>query len=130
MGAEMGCAVVFAGPLKHAGFPITGGTRIILVLFLYIEDFHYGPFLQKAIQEQLEQSGVVSTLRNRQQQEKEEDSSRTVIPAALEEESSGGGEGEVDPDVLPSGDRKGGYVVYRQTVELVNMLQKSDVITD
>lgn len=132
MGAEMGCAVVFAGPLKHAGFPITGGTRVILVLFMYIEDFHYGPFLQKAIQEQqqLEQPGVVSTSRNHQQQEKEEGSSRTVIPAALEEESSGGGEGEVDPDVLPSGDRKGGYVVYRQTVELVNMLQKSDVITD
>ena len=48
MDAEVGHAVAFAGPLKHAGYPITKGVRMILVLFLYVEDFHYGPYLTKA----------------------------------------------------------------------------------
>ena len=32
--AEMGHAVAFAGPLRHAGYPISAGTRFILVLFM------------------------------------------------------------------------------------------------
>ena len=36
--AEIGKAVMFAGPLKHAGFPISKGVRNILVLFLYVEN--------------------------------------------------------------------------------------------
>jgi hypothetical protein len=28
--AEVGCAVAFAGPLRHAGYPIVAGTRTIL----------------------------------------------------------------------------------------------------
>lgn len=40
--ADIGCACAFAGPLRHAGYPITRGTRYILVLFCYVEDFPYG----------------------------------------------------------------------------------------
>ena len=40
--AAAGHAVAFAGPLWHCGHPISGGTRHILVLFLYVEGFDYG----------------------------------------------------------------------------------------
>lgn len=43
--ADIGQAVAFAGPLRHAGHPITGGTRMILVLFMYVEGFNYGKLL-------------------------------------------------------------------------------------
>jgi len=46
--AEVGQAVAFAGPLKHAGYPTTKGVRVILVLFLYVEGYHYGPYLNQA----------------------------------------------------------------------------------
>jgi hypothetical protein len=127
--AEVGKAVVFAGPLKHAGFPISRGTRVILVLFMYVENYHYGPFLQKAIQQQ--KNG-----QDEQRREGEADTARRqqagevavmVVQNNGDEESSGGGDYD---GLLSSGGKKGGYVVYRQTVELVNMLQKSDVATD
>lgn len=31
---DAGCAVAFAGPLRHGGAPVTAGARMILVLFL------------------------------------------------------------------------------------------------
>ena len=34
--ADAGQAVAFAGPMRHAGFPITSGTRVILVVFMYV----------------------------------------------------------------------------------------------
>eukprot|EP01046_Picozoa_sp_COSAG06_P059741 COSAG06_NODE_12461_length_1378_cov_3.037529_2_plen_117_part_00 len=40
--ADIGHACAFAGPLRHAGYPITRGTRFILVLFCYVEGFAYG----------------------------------------------------------------------------------------
>ncbi len=40
--ADIGCACAFAGPLRHAGYPITRGTRYILVLFCYVDNFPYG----------------------------------------------------------------------------------------
>jgi hypothetical protein len=40
--AAAGHACAFAGPLRHAGYPITRGTRVILVLFCYVEGFPYG----------------------------------------------------------------------------------------
>ena len=43
-----GCAFAFAGPLRHGGHPISHGVRIILVLFLYIENYAYGPLLGHA----------------------------------------------------------------------------------
>eukprot|EP01050_Picozoa_sp_SAG11_P010226 SAG11_NODE_1013_length_6187_cov_15.834593_4_plen_82_part_00 len=42
-----GHAVAFAGPLRHAGFPITRGCRVILVLFLYVEGWAYGDLVHK-----------------------------------------------------------------------------------
>lgn len=118
--AEIGKAVVFAGPLKHAGYPISRGTRVILVLFMYVENYHYGPFLQRSIQQarDVEMQHDIAVQRGNIRQE---------VDSVLEDDSSNsyGEEG-----VLSSGGKKGGYVVYRQTVELVNMLQKSDVTTD
>ena len=90
--SPLGCCTAFAGPLRHAGYPITRGTRIILVLFCYVEGFDYGEYMK----EYCEKGG------------REEDY-------------------EDDDGIKPSGDRKGGYVVYRQTVELANMLNKSDI---
>ncbi|KNC81384.1 hypothetical protein SARC_06289 [Sphaeroforma arctica JP610] len=43
--APAGHAVAFAGPLRHAGHPISHGTRTILVLFCYIEGFRYGKYV-------------------------------------------------------------------------------------
>ena len=43
--ASEGNAVAFIGPLRHAGHPIHSGTRLILVLFLYVEGFEYGRFV-------------------------------------------------------------------------------------
>jgi hypothetical protein len=40
-----GQVVVFAGPLRHGGFPISKGTRYILVLFMYAESYPYQQYL-------------------------------------------------------------------------------------
>ena len=45
--ADVGHAIAFMGPLRHAGYPITSGTRTILVLFMYVHGFDYGRFLGK-----------------------------------------------------------------------------------
>ena len=97
--AEVGHAVVFAGPLRHAGYPITSGTRFVLVLFLYVEGFPYGQLC--------------------------EEYARSLPPAA---DCSGGGSragaaGKAEI-MRPSGDSPNGYVVYKQTTELVKMLNK------
>ncbi|KAH9125938.1 hypothetical protein AeMF1_003518 [Aphanomyces euteiches] len=47
--ADVGHAVAFAGPLRHGGHPIMSGTRLILVLFLYVQDFAYGDYLHQAV---------------------------------------------------------------------------------
>ena len=41
----MGIPIAFAGPLRHGGAPIISGVRVILVLFLYVDQFGYGDFL-------------------------------------------------------------------------------------
>lgn len=61
----------------------------MLVLFLYVEGFHYGPYLKRDDKE-------VETKEDLQ----------TV-------------------EIRPSGAKEGGFVVYRQTVELVSMLEES-----
>ena len=86
---ECGHAVAFAGPVRHAGYPITEGVRMILVMFCYVEDFAYGQYLKRYC-------GAVNKRAN-------------------------------GAETRPSGDTEGGYVVYRQTVELASMLAKSDV---
>ena len=95
--AEVGCCTAFAGPMRHAGFPITKGVRMILVLFLYIEDFHYGPRVKQYVE--------------------------NMQGGCEQGECKGGSRGEAGEDgVKPSGDKVGGFVVYRETVELSNML--------
>eukprot|EP00511_Aplanochytrium_stocchinoi_P007097 CAMPEP_0204837128 /NCGR_PEP_ID=MMETSP1346-20131115/27232_1 /ASSEMBLY_ACC=CAM_ASM_000771 /TAXON_ID=215587 /ORGANISM="Aplanochytrium stocchinoi, Strain GSBS06" /LENGTH=484 /DNA_ID=CAMNT_0051972411 /DNA_START=133 /DNA_END=1587 /DNA_ORIENTATION=+ len=79
---DVGEAVAFAGPLRHGGHPVVKGVRTILVLFLYVNDFTYGEYLQKA----------------------------TV-------------ENSCNPNNQDNTDSSAGYVVYKQTVELVNMLE-------
>lgn len=93
--SKAGQAVAFAGPLRHAGYPIHQGTRMILVLFLYVENFNYGPYLQAACQHK------VDCLPRTNQKEPELDTVRS------------------------SGSRPGSYVVYRETVELMNTLEIS-----
>jgi hypothetical protein len=94
--AEIGRVCAFAGPMRHAGYPITSGVRMILVLFTYVEGFHYGPYVSEYTESILAAGGGCA--------------------------GSCGGEGLVEGGVKPSGDKVGGYVVYRETVELSNML--------
>ena len=106
--AEQGHAVAFAGPLRHAGYPITDGCRMILVLFLYVEGFPYGGLVATHLAEQQQHGGGGG---------EEECAGRR--PAAVR----GGGD-EDEGGVRPSGDRANGFVVYKQTTELVKMLNK------
>ena len=107
--ADVGQACAFAGPMRHSGFPISRGVRVILVLFLYVEGFHYGPLVREHVRKEAANGGP----------------------------GEGGGEGEGEGEkeeacgsravanadgVKPSGDKVGGFVVYRETVELSNML--------
>jgi len=110
--AEVGHAVAFAGPLRHAGYPVVKGCRVILVLFLYVDGFPYGHFLN----DYMEQHNMCDTNACEVvDDEKKEDA---------KSESS-------HLQVRPSGDMPGGFVVYNQTVELVSMLnRKIDSVLD
>lgn len=115
--ASIGKAVLFAGPLKHAGFPITRGVRHILVLFLYVDQFHYGPYLTTAKEaNQGAEKDAVGT----------PDSN---VPVGSQDANISIAYNE-DTDRLPSGGKKGGFVVYRQTVDLVTMLEKAAVVDE
>lgn len=94
---DLGCVTAFAGPLRHAGYPISRGTRVILVLFCYVEGFGYGKYI-KEYQEKYRLC-------------EEEESKEEVVN---------------EDGIKASGDKPGGYVVYRQTVELANMLSKEN----
>lgn len=118
---------MFAGPLKHAGYPTTQGTRMILVLFLYVEDYHYGPFLTNA------KAHCRAAVCDAQSSSFAD----TTSIAATEEKTSSGeglscknGPGCREDGKLHSGGEKGGFVVYRQTVDLVNMLEKPIAVSD
>lgn len=105
--AAVGHAVAFAGPLRHAGFPVTRGTRIILVLFLYAEGFSYGDLLADY------------------QMSHGYNAARSLARAPDAAECAGGGED--CQKTRPSGDAEGGFVVYRQTTALVEMLNRRAV---
>ena len=107
--ADIGQAVMFAGPLKHAGFPISRGVRNILVLFLYVENFHYGPYLRTYSGPD---PGPDSTLEIAHSENGVRYSDGENCAEEIEDKRSSGAE-------------KGGYVVYRQTVDLVSMLEDS-----
>jgi hypothetical protein len=85
--ADIGCAVAFAGLLRHAGASISRGTRMILVLFIYVEDFAYGQYLR--------QHDVNSVNSTQEERSKHVDASH-----------------------------HSSFVVYNQTVELVNTLNQ------
>jgi hypothetical protein len=109
VGADEGHAVAFAGPLRHAGYPVTSGCRVILVLFLYAQDFAYGHLLEEYNKE------------HRHEKELQDDSTSSNVTRMSSSEH--------DDDALidgkrPSGDAPGGFVVYNQTVELVSMLNR------
>ena len=95
---DVGHAVAFAGPLKHSGFPIRSGNRMILVLFCYVENFSYGKYLRSACE--------------------------VVAPSTNEPCTKKGAPKDAG---RPSGDDENGFVVYRQTVELASVLDKANV---
>ena len=108
--ADQGHAVAFAGPLRHAGYPVTSGCRIILVLFLYAQDFAYGHLLDDFVE------------RHKQQQQQHDDGNGPCCDTDTKNTSiNGGSDNKV---TRPSGDSPGGFVVYNQTVELVSMLNR------
>lgn len=117
---------MFAGPLKHAGFPITSGIRNILVLFLYVEGFHYGPLLRDYINKHPSGQGGGQ---EQGQGEGEGQGKDTEIEIECRDrdksEISYSGNDSTD-DPRSSGAAKGGFVVYRQTVELVSMLEETE----
>ncbi|CAM9867041.1 unnamed protein product, partial [Ectocarpus fasciculatus] len=112
--SQIGGAVLFAGPLKHAGFPICRGVRHILVLFLYVEGFHYGPYLSVA----KENAANLAATNARQTEHNESGLVHSCEDIDITSD---------DTSALPSGGEKGGFVVYKQTVDLVTMLEKSAV---
>jgi hypothetical protein len=126
LNADRGQAVAFAGPLRHAGYPVTKGCRIILVLFLYAEDFAYGKFLKAHVEEHGQCCNTFgnNTTHGSNNPAKENDNGR------LRQQEHGSASSDDDDGlsaedaVLPSGDRPGGFVVYNQTVELVSMLNR------
>ena len=113
---------MFAGPLKHAGFPITSGIRNILVLFLYVEGFHYGPLLRDYINKHPSGQG------GGQEQGKVTEIEIGCRDRDKSEISYAGNDSTDDP--RSSGAAKGGFVVYRQTVELVSMLEETETGTE
>lgn len=103
--ADCGHAVGFAGPLRHAGYPVRRGVRFILVLFLYVEGFAYGELLSRASEECARAADG----------EPERGAARADGPGTA---LKGGAEPK------PSGDMPGGFVVYQQTTDLVKMLNR------
>ena len=116
--ADVGHAVAFAGPLRHAGFPVTRGCRVILVLFLYIDGFSYGKYIQDHIAKHgiCSSGSIISS------------TSSSICTEEVDEKKENTINNEVDSNheqkVRPSGDMPGGFVVYNQTVELVGMLNR------
>jgi hypothetical protein len=123
--ADRGQAVAFAGPLRHAGYPVTKGCRIILVLFLYAEDFAYGKFLKAHVEEHGERCSTFGTNMHGNNPVKENNNGRLQQRQQEHGSATGYDDGlSTEHARLPSGDRPGGFVVYNQTVELVSMLNR------
>lgn len=90
--------------------------RHILVLFMYIEGYHYGPLLTHAKQKLDEYHAKV------EEKEREAKSIPIADNKLIDSESQ---TMHHEVDILPSGGEKNGFVVYRQTVDLVNMLERT-----
>jgi len=109
--ADVGHAVAFAGPLRHAGYPVTRGCRVILVLFLYVDNYQYVGFLNEYIKKNGGACGGGGC---------QEDENK--VEQALDDDNAAGL--LVEEVRRPSGDMPGGFVVYNQTVQLVGMLNR------
>ena len=97
-----------------AGYPVTSGCRLILVLFLYVEDFAYGGLLDAYRAEHgCARRGV--------------EPQNALTSDSATQSAPGAGPNSGDGGQRPSGDDPGGYVVYRQTVQLMEMLNKQSV---
>lgn len=118
-----GQAVLFAGPLRHAGYPIVRGTRVILVLFLYVHDFPYGDYIHAY--EHAHMHDICNASSGAALPEHADDDT-AANAVSLPSCSTAGAKALGDPSVRPSGDAEGGFVVYRQTVELADMLNRND----
>jgi hypothetical protein len=126
----MGHATAFAGPLRHAGYPITSGIRMILVLFCYVEDFHYGPLVDAWEDKYKEEckpccnKGAVSAA------VADSIGKKTYLPPPMTISATNVATETRQPqksEVRPSGDAEGGYVIYQQTTDLVEMLNREVV---
>ena len=143
--ADIGHAVLFAGPLRHAGFPIHRGVRNILVLFLYVEGFHYGPYLRgSALQLSSSSSSSSSlassssssaSLSNCKENEECNEYKKGEMKASCTSSPSSSSPAAATPLTEKgtdlgtrsgSGSDKNGFVVYRQTVDLVSMLEEKE----
>ncbi|KAF0685935.1 Aste57867_22253 [Aphanomyces stellatus] len=102
--ADTGHAVLFAGPLRHGGNAITSGCRMILVLFLYVQDYAYGQYLQA-----YDDDNVVTL----------------STPANVTTTTTAVDEPTTTDEPTTKGSGLGGFVVYNQTVELVATLNKT-----
>ena len=75
------------------------------MLFLYIEGFSYGNYLQEYLTED-----AISCCQ--QNDDEKEEKTNSELDSSEQQK------------VRPSGDMPGGFVVYNQTVELVGMLNR------
>ena len=99
--------MAFAGPLRHGGHPIIGGTRYILVLFMYIENFAYHSFLSSCNQEVHCDKEAVRTFGRH---EEEEDSNLIRNDGASRVKGTQS------------------YVVYKETLQLMTALNKKHAL--
>ena len=124
--AEKGHAVLFAGPLRHAGYPVTKGVRHILVLFLYVEGFHYGPLLKGAVTSYSDNNSSGRSADNNDNNNNRNDNNIEASDISVQNSDSKFNDNDhINPSLLSSGGVPGGYVVYRETVELVDMLKNT-----
>jgi hypothetical protein len=97
--APEGCATAFMGPLRHGGASITRGVRVILVLFLYVENFAYGRLLRHVDAASEGEAGS--------------DAASVAAATARQEAAVTRREAAATR----------GYVVYRETVQLMEALE-------
>ena len=101
--------MAFAGPLRHGGHPITGGTRYILVLFMYVENFAYHSLLLSHCdrQEANETRESEKAVKERKEEQEKLDDCRLVKSCRSSRDQGAHS-----------------YVVYKETLELMTALNK------
>ena len=127
-----GHATAFAGPLRHGGFEVTGGMRMILVLFLYVEGWPYGHLLKHTPpppHAQLKNETAAGVGSN--SHSSASSAANGAGAAAAGPASTAAGAAAASDGLLPgapSSDR--GYVVYRETAALMEALDTGGAVED